>query len=426
MSSDNTPSDMLGRKAILPLASALDQLQSQLKPVAGEEEVSLEESLGRVLARGITAPEDLPSHDRSVMDGFAVKASDTFGSSEALPAYLDVSGEVIMGKKPETGPGPGQCHRIATGGILPPGTDAVVMLEHTVAAGEHMVEITQSVAAGENVLKAGEDVTRGSIIFTPGHAIRPQDMGLLAGLGIGSLHVRPRLRVGIISTGDEIVPCNESPPPGKIRDINAVNLKALSIAAGCLVSDYGIVPDHEPSLEAAVLRAVSECDLVIISGGSSVGARDIGERVISRLEPPGILAHGVAIKPGKPVIIAFAGDTPVFGLPGHPVAASVTFDLFVLPAIKGRAGLPADSLPEWRTVRARLMRNINSSAGRTDFVRVRVVKSNNEKDHPYQAHPVLGKSGAISTMVHADGYVVIQSETQGIKCGEMVTVNLFH
>jgi len=426
MISDNTPSDMLGRKTILPLASALDQLQSHLKPIAGEEEVALEASLGRVLARSIVAPEDLPYHDRSVMDGYAVRASETFGSSETLPAYLDVCGEVAMGEKPETGPGPGQCQRIATGGILPPGTDAVVMLEHTVAAGERMVEITQPVAAGENVLKAGEDVTRGNIIFAPGHAMRPQDMGLLAGLGIGRLIVRPRLRVGIISTGDEIVPFNDLPPPGKIRDINTVNLQALSVAAGCLVEDYGIVPDDESSLEAVVLRAVSECGLVIISGGSSVGARDMGERVISRLESPGILVHGVAIKPGKPVIIAFAGDTPVFGLPGHPVAASVTFDLFVLPAIKGRAGVSADELPEWRTVQARLMRNIHSSAGRTDFVRVTVVKSNNERDHTYQAYPVLGKSGAISTMVRADGYVVIQNETQGIKCGEMVTVNLFH
>lgn len=416
--------DMLGRSQTVSLAAARNLLLQHMPPCPARIfSVSLEDSLERVCAAAVRSPENLPPYPRSTMDGYAVRARDTFGATENLPAYLEVSGEVTMGRFPEKGPDQGACYSIATGGILPPGTDAVVMLEHTVPIDAGMIEVIQPVASGSNVIAAGEDIAENELLLPAGHRIRPQDIGLLAGVGLNKISVFDEVRVGIISTGDEIVPYDQPPPPGKIRDMNGAVLAALVRKNHGRPVLYGIVSDDEKSLTAKVQQAKAANDIVLLSGSSSVGARDLGEKVLEELGRPGIIFHGVSVKPGKPVILARAGDTLLFGLPGHPVSAAVSFDLFVRPAIIGLSGATASNLPQQRTVKARLRRNINSASGRTDFVRVRV---NNAQDGIYhEAHPILGRSGAISTMVKAHGYIEIAEKLQGLREGEIVTVVLF-
>jgi molybdopterin molybdotransferase len=424
MSSPNTKTrDMLGRTDIVSLEEALRLLRMHQPPCPERiVAVPLEEALNRVCAEDIVSPENLPPYPRSTMDGYAVRAKDTFGASEGLPAYLEISGEVQMGEYPETGPAPGTCHKIATGGILPPGTDAVVMLEHTITIDEQMIEVVKSVAAGDNIINTGDDVRKDGVLLSKGKLLRPQELGLLAGLGIENVNVFRKIRVGIISTGDEIVPYHETPPPGKIRDMNGIHLAALVRNINGSPHFYGIASDNKEELTDMVSEALAVNDLVLLSGSSSVGTRDLGERVIEKMGPPGILLHGVAIRPGKPVIIGREKDKMIFGLPGHPVSAAVAFDLFVKPVLKQLSGLESDSLPDYRTVDARLMRNLNSTSGRTDFVRVRLEKQDSGE---MAAIPILGKSGALSTMVKAQGYIEITETLQGLQEGEIVEVKLF-
>jgi molybdopterin molybdotransferase len=415
--------DMLGRTDTASLAKALLLLQQHLPPgPARKEPLPLEETLGRICAGDILSPENLPPYPRSTMDGYAVRAKDIFGASEKLPAYLEVSGEVYMGEFPEHGPKPGACYAIATGGILPPGTDGVVMLEHTVAIDESMIEVLQPVATGANIIAVGEDISANDILLPAGHQIRPQDIGLLAGVGLNSITVFRRVRVGIISTGDEIVSSAEEPPPGKIRDMNSVSLAAQVRSMNAAPTFYGIATDEEESLTSLVREAKAANEIVLLSGSSSVGTRDLGEKVIEKMGSPGIIVHGVSVKPGKPVIIARADDTMIFGLPGHPVSAAVAFDLFVRPAILHLSGIINDGLPRQRTIKARLKRNLSSASGRTDFVRVQVRSIAGSEP---EAHPILGKSGALSTMVKAHGYIEIAEKLQGLKEGEIVEVKLF-
>jgi len=424
MSSRNIENrDMLGRTNIVSLEEAYRLLRTH-QPDCHDRSVSvpLDEALNRVCAVDILSPEDLPPYPRSTMDGYAVRAKDTFGASEGLPAYLEISGEVQMGEYPATGPAPGTCYAIATGGILPPGTDGVIMLEHTVKVDNRMIEVVKPVAAGDNIISAGDDVKKDEILLSAGQLLRPQELGLLAGLGIDNVKVFRKVRVSIISTGDEIVPFNHTPPPGKMRDMNGVNLAALVRNSNGRPHFQGITPDNEEELTYVVKEALAGNDLVLLSGSSSVGTRDLGERVIEKMGPPGILLHGVAIRPGKPVIIARAEDKMIFGLPGHPVSAAVAFDLFVKPVIKQLSGLKNSSLPDHRAVNARLMRNLNSTSGRTDFVRVRLEKQDSGE---MTATPILGKSGALSTMVKAHGYLIIQEHQQGVRQGDIVTVQLF-
>ena len=424
LKSKNYPKDMLGRARGVSLTEAMELLRHHMPAeVVDEEMLPLENTLGRILSRDIRSSEDLPTHPRSTMDGYAVRARDTFGATESMPAYFGISGEVRMGEFPSQGPLPGSCYAIATGGLLPPGTDAVVMLEHTVTVDEQMIEVVKPVAPGAHTIGIGEDIAKGNCIFSAGHRLRPQELGLLAGLGIVSPHVYRRVRVGIISTGDELVDFHESPRPGKIRDMNLVHLAALVARNGAEANCYGIAVDEEEQLAAMAEKALQENDLVLFSGSSSVGSRDLGEQVIGKLGGPGIIFHGVAVKPGKPVIFALAGNKPVFGLPGHPVSAAVSFSLFVEPVLDNLAGQVDNGLPQRKTVAARLLRNINSSAGRTDFVRVRI--SRKSKETGFEAQPVLGTSGALSTMVKAHGYIVVGESEQGLKAGEMVEVILY-
>jgi len=415
--------DMLGRTNVVSLDEALLLLHQHL-PARHFIDVTLplEETLGRIVANEIISPENLPPYPRSTMDGYAVKAKDTFGASEKLPAYLEISGDVPMGAFPEHGPQPGACYAIATGGILPPGTDAVVMLEHTVAIDDRMIEIVQPVATGCNIITAGEDIAKEEMLLSAGHRIRPQDIGLLAGVGLKNINVFRRVRVGIMSTGDEIVPFAQSPNPGKTRDTNSASLAAQTKITNAIPTFYGIAADNEEMLHSLLQKAKKTNDIVLLSGSSSVGARDLGEKVIAQMGSPGIIVHGVSVKPGKPVIIARVDDTMIFGLPGHPVSAAVSFDLFVKPAIIYLSGIADDGLPRHRILKTRLMRNLSSAPGRTDFVRVQIKTIEGKEP---EAYPILGKSGALSTMVKAHGFIEIAEKLQGVKEGEIVEVKLF-
>jgi len=382
------------------------------------ERVPLLEALGRRLAEDVTAVDDVPGFDRSTMDGFAVRARDTFGASESLPAYLDVTGEVLMGREAAGDLGVGQAWRIPTGGMLPPGADAVAMIEYTEELDDRTIGVTKPVAPGDHMVRAGEDIAAGSKVLPAGHVLRPQDLGVLAAVGLTEVPVARPVRVGIISTGDEVVEPHEPPGPGQVRDINSYTLYGLAAGAGAQARIYGIVLDSFDLLQEKLQQAVAECDLVLLSGGSSVGARDVAAKVLDTLGSPGVLFHGISIKPGKPTVGAVVDGKPVFGLPGHPVSAMVVFELLVTPLLKH--GVYVDDPLEF-PVRARMKRNMRSAAGREDYIRVRLNREGGE----ITADPVLGKSGLISTMVRAGGLARIPVEKEGVEAGECVEVKLF-
>jgi len=389
-------------------------LLEQLPAETAVEDVDTDSALDRVLARDVASPADLPTFARSTMDGFAVRATDTFGASEGLPAYLRLVGEVLMGRAADADLTTGDCVRIATGGMLPPAADAVVMVEQTQEASDGTIEVLRAVAPGENVVQVGEDVRTGDPILRRGQQLRPQDIGGLGALGITRVCAARRLRVGIVSGGDELVDPLHEPGPGQIRDINSYTLAALVRRAGHEPCLAGIVPDEYTALEAAARQALASSDVVILSAGSSVSTRDMTATVIESLGSPGVLVHGVSLKPGKPTILAMCEGKAVFGLPGNPVSCMVTFDLFVAPTLAHLSG--ADTTPR-RTVTARLARNIASATGREDYIQVRLEDG--------AAIPVFGKSNLIFTLIRADGMLKIPLDVGGLAAGAQVEVVLF-
>ena len=404
---------------VLTTADAFERLRPHLRGPRGVERVPTADALGRVLAEDLTSPGDLPTFRRSTMDGFAVRAADTFGASEGLPAYLTVVGEVLMGRPAERSPRLGEAVRIATGGMIPDGADAVVMVEHTQEVDPTTIEVLRPVAPGEHVIDVGEDVRRGDPLLPAGHVVRPQDQGGLLALGITRLSVAQRLKVGIISGGDEVVAPEAEPGPGQIRDINSYTLAALVERAGHVPVRLGVVPDDYERLEAAARAGLERSDVLLLSAGSSVSTRDMTAQVIASLGEPGVLVHGVSLKPGKPTILAFAQGKPVFGLPGNPVSCMVTFDLFVAPALYLLSGCP--ERPPRRAVPARLTRNVASAPGREDYFQVRLERRGDE----LWAEPVFGKSNLIYTLVKSDGMVRIDLDRGGLSEGDHVQVILF-
>jgi molybdopterin molybdotransferase len=384
----------------------------------GEEEIPLGEGLDRVLSRGLTAPEDLPPFPRATMDGFAVRSRDTFGASEGLPALLRVLGEVPMGAGPTLAIGPGEAVRIATGGMLPAGADAVVMVEHTASPDPATVELYGAVAPGENAVAAGEDVPRGRELLPPGWTLRPQDLGLLAALGVHTLHVHRRPLVAILSTGDELVPPTGTPRPGEVRDVNGLALAALVTREGGLPVPLGIVRDDRDLLEARCREGLAAGDCLFLSGGSSVGVRDYALEVLGGLDGARILAHGVAVKPGKPTLLAQVGEKPLVGFPGHPVSALVIFHILGRPLMDRLCGRRHAHRPP--PVRARLARNLASAQGREDYVRVTLTEARGE----LEARPILGGSGLIGTLVRAQGLVRIDPGSEGLYAGDWVDVEV--
>ncbi|MDK2881303.1 MAG: molybdopterin molybdotransferase [Clostridia bacterium] len=380
---------------------------------------SLLDCLGMRLAHPVVAREDVPGFARSTVDGYAVRAEDTFGASEGLPAFFTVTGEVRPGVAPERGIAPGEAMRVATGAMLPPGADAAVMVEYTEEAGEGCIEVLRPVGPGENILRPDEDIKAGEEVFPGNHLLRPQDIGYLASIGEVELDVFAPLRVGIISTGDELVPPEEKPRPGEVRDINSYTLYSMVRALGGAPVLYGVVRDDTGLLENRLREACRETDLVVISGGSSVGTRDHTAGCIAALGEPGLIFHGLAVRPGKPTLGGVVGGKPVFGLPGHPAAALISFDLLVSPLLKfgGYRSLPEGASP----VKAVLARSLGSAPGREEYFRVKLRRDQGR----IWADPILGKSGLLTPMVEADGIVRIPLESEGLAQEAEVDVYLF-
>lgn len=386
--------------------------------IVGQETVELSAALGRVTAAEIRATEDLPGYSRSTVDGFAVRSEDSFGASESTAALFSLIGEVVMGQAADFELHPGQTVAIPTGGMLPSGADAVVMLEYTDQADQKSLLVQKVVAPYENVVRRGEDIALGSVLVEAGTRLSAKHIGLLAACGCCTVRVRQQLKVALVSSGDELVDIGENPQVGQVRDVNSYSLAALLTEWGCDVHRMGIVRDSFELFLSQLSLAVQNCQLVIISGGSSVGAKDFTVPAIQALGSPGLLMHGLAIKPGKPTIFGMVGKIPVFGLPGHPVAALVVCEQLVAAAVRKMTGMKAGV--EIMRIPAILNRNIASAPGRDDFVTVRI----DESATGFVAEPIIGKSGLISLISKAEGILHIPAEKSGLYQGELVWVSL--
>ncbi|KAF0108691.1 MAG: molybdopterin molybdotransferase [Anaerolineaceae bacterium] len=432
-----------------PPAEALQTLLRALpdrEPAAQNVDTAL--ALGRVLAADVRAPHPLPEFPRSTVDGYAVRARDTFGASESMPGYLTLIGEVPMGAAPSFALTTGACAIIHTGGMLPDGADAVVMLEYTQCVGRgdlhgrpgagtspvptSEIELSRAVAEGENVLRVGEDVAAEQIVLASGTRLRPAEIGGCMALGITQLRVASKSKIGIISSGDEVVPPEQNPRPGQVRDVNSYSLAALVTQAGGEPVLFGIVPDSLEAMQAAAARALTGCDALVVTAGSSASARDTTADAIASLGAPGVLVHGVNVRPGKPTILAVCGGKAVIGLPGNPVSALVIAGLFVVPVIEKLLGAKPKPRP---SVLAKLTVNVPSQAGREDWVAVKLLVNGEwgivnsewgmgDRAARYLAEPVFGKSNMIFSLAAADGLVRIPPDATGVSAGEMVEVVL--
>lgn len=391
-------------------------LNEAFSPRPAGEIVPLEAACGRILLSDIRSTEYVPGFDRSTVDGYAVRSSDTFGCSDAIPAILSLDGEVLMGQSAPAALRPGCCAAVPTGGAIPGGADAVVMLEYTEDYGDGTIGICKSAAPGSNMIFKGDDVYPGKSVLPAGWRLGAQDIGALAAMGITEVPVCRRPLVGILSTGDELVPADEAPAPGQIRDVNSPMLRALCEEAGARVKNYGIIRDEEALLSAAVDAALQECDVVLISGGSSVGTKDAACRVI---ESKGeLLFHGIAMKPGKPTILGRAGGKPIAGLPGHPVAAFFVARMFLRPLIQRLSG----RTPRRYTVPAVLTEAVSANHGRAEYLGVHL----EEHGEQLYARPIRSKSGLITALAASDGYLCIPRDREGFSQGETVAVSLYN
>jgi molybdopterin molybdotransferase len=427
---------------LLPPDDARALLLSHLTQlVTDSESMDVPGALGRVLAGDILAPHPLPEFRRSTVDGYAVRARDTHGASDSLPTYLNLIGEVPMGDTARFEIQAGQCALIHTGGMLPSGADAVAMLEHTQLVQKNEIELLRAVADGENVIRIGEEVAHGQTVLAKGSVLRPAEIGGLMALGIVKVNVVRQVRVGLISTGDEVIDPSDSPRPGQVRDVNSYTLGALVQKAGGVAALYGIVPDEFDRVRNTAAKALAECDVLIITAGSSASTRDMTADVIRLLGEPGVLVHGINTRPGKPTILGACSGKAVIGLPGNPVSALVNGYLFVEPVIETLLG--ARARPK-STVWARLTVNLPSQAGREDWWPVRLSTEtrpptgmirHGDLRNPslggfgvhgieYQAEPIFGKSNLIFTLASADGLLRIQPDATGLGAGELVQVIL--
>ena len=384
--------------SIIREKTALPTAQTEFVPLAG--------AAGRILASDLIAGEDVPAFDRSTVDGYAVRAADTFGAGASIPAQLAVTGEILMGASADTAIRPGECVKISTGGMLPPGADAAVMAEQTEQA-QALCLVYKSVAPYENVTRRGDDIAQGAAVLKEGTVLRAAGIGVLAALGIREVEVFRRPVIAVISTGDEIV--EGKPQPGQIRDINSFLLAAAVREAGCEALVYGVVRDRRNELEAAVKHCLQTADAVLLSGGSSAGTRDLTVQIIDALGE--VFFHGIAMKPGKPTIFGMIGGKPVFGLPGHPLAAYFVFRLIVADALRSRlhqtGEAPIHTGP--------LAVNVPSNHGRTEYVCVRIGSGG-------EVLPVHTKSGVISVLSASEGYLEIPREAEGLAQGTIVKV----
>jgi len=403
-------SDLLKVKTPDEALEIIRALYSVRETVA--ETVPVREALGRVLSSDIIAAEYVPGFDRSTVDGYAVIASDTFGSSASMPSVLNLKGEILMGQAAAGEIVSGICVAVSTGGDLPEGADAVVMIEQTEDYGDGLVGIISPVAPGNNLIFKGDDVTPGDIVLKAGTVLSPHDIGILSALGYCEVSTSRRPIVGVISTGDELVEPSLKPERGQIRDVNTPMLVAETEQFGATTKNYGIVRDERDALSNAMMKAVGECDIVLISGGSSAGVRDLTASVIE--DSGELLFHGIAMKPGKPTILGLIDGKPIFGLPGHPVAAYFVTELFVRPLISGIMGLEAKRQKAF----VQINEAISSNHGRAEYMAVYV-------DDDMIARPIRGKSGLIASLAGADGYICIPRDSEGFPAGAKVVVTFF-
>ena len=379
-------------------------IKNEFSPMAEMETVSLPSAMGRTLAEDITASEYVPDFNRSTVDGYAVRASDTFGCTDAIPAILPLQGEVLMGQGAAFVLGGGCCVAVPTGGAVPEGADSVVMLEYTEDYGDSTIGVLKSAAPGQNMIFRGDDVYPGKVILQKGRVLSSKDIGALAAIGRVQVPIVKKLTVGVISTGDELVPPNVKPGPGQIRDVNSPMLDALLASFGVNVINYGIVIDDEALLRETVEKAIAQCDAVLLSGGSSVGVKDAACRIIESMGS--LLLHGIAIKPGKPTILGKTGNKPLVGLPGHPVAAYFITKLFVLPLLSQLMGRTEAVY----TTTAKITENISANHGRAQYHCCRLERKGEE----LYAYPIRGKSGLITTLAGTDGYFCIDRDCEGL------------
>lgn len=387
-------------------------IEAEFEAVAGTEMVSLSAAMGRILAEDIAATEYVPDFDRSTVDGYAVRARDTFGCTDAIPAILPLQGEVLMGEGAEFALNPEECVAVPTGGAVPKGADSVVMVEYTEDYGDGTIGISKSAAPGQNMIFRGDDVFPGKVVLEQGRVLSSQDIGALAAIGRVQVPVAKKLKIGVISTGDELVPPEQTPGPGQVRDVNSPMLEAMLTAFGAEVINYGIVIDDEALLSEKVHKAVAECDAVLLSGGSSVGVKDAACRIIESMGS--LLMHGIAIKPGKPTILGKTGAKPLVGLPGHPVAAYFITKIFILPLLCRLTGRKQESY----TTTARVTESISANHGRAQVHCCRL----ESRDGALWASPIRGKSGLITTLAGADGYFIIDRDCEGLPQGAQVQV----
>ena len=390
-------------------------IEKEFKPLGQTESVPLSAALGRVLAEPITAQEYVPDFDRSTVDGYACRAADTFGCSDAIPAILNLAGEVLMGQGADFALSRDSCVYVPTGGAIPKGADCAVMLEYTEDYGDGTVGIMKPGAPGMNLIFRGDDVFPGKEILPAGRVLTAQDIGALAAIGRISVPAARRVKVGVISTGDELVPPDKTPGPGQVRDVNSPLLTAMLEAFGAEAVSYGIVVDDEALLRRKMQDAARDCDAVILSGGSSVGVKDAACRIIESMGE--LLLHGIAIKPGKPTILGKAGNKPLIGLPGHPVAACFVAQLFVLPLLGRLMGRKREEY----TVTAELTESLGANHGREQINACHL----NWEGGKLLASPIRSKSGLITQLAGADGYFIISRDCEGLPKGAQVHVYLY-
>lgn len=399
---------------------ALDLAFQKLPVSPAKELIATQEALGRITWQDIQSPQNLPDFRRSTVDGYAVLARDTNGASDGLPAYLDLVGEILMGKQPEFSITSSQCGLIHTGGMLPEGANAVVMLEDSQALETGKVEIYRPVAPGDNLIEVGEDVKKGEIVILAGTRLRPAEIGGLMALGMTQVEVVKPPLIGVISSGDEVIPPDRKPDLGQVRDINSYTLGALLSDLGVGVHQYGIIPDNRKSLREVMAKALIECDHLIVTAGSSASARDLTAEIMNELGDPGVFVHGLQIRPGKPTILALAEHKLMIGLPGNPVSALVISQVVIRPILERLLGLK-NPRPQ-PAIEAEISLNVASQAGREDWIPVKLTE---KSPGTWQADPVFGRSNLIFILAKADGLVRIPSSVTGLEAGQVVTVKIF-
>jgi len=403
---------------VLPVDEALALWLDGLPRLERSERLTTTRALGRVLAQAPRSALPLPQFPRSAMDGYAVRAEDTYGASPSLPAYLRVVGRVPMGQAVSQVIQSGEALEISTGGMLPPGASAVVMIEKTQDIGGGELEVHGPAAPGENVVQVGEDVAEGAAVLPLGQTLRPQDMGGLLACGITEVEVVARPRLALVGSGDELVPPDQTPALGQIRDINSYVLAALFEQMGAEVLHMGIARDDFDDLYNRAAGGLAQADALILTAGSSISTRDLTRAVIDKLGAPGLIQHGLAVKPGKPTILGRSEGKAVIGLPGNPVSAYCVARQMVVPLIRHLVG----QRPRFgATLNARLSANVPSKAGREDTVPVKLTRD----ERGLWATPIFGKSNLIFTLIEADGLLTVPLNSGGLLAESLVDVELF-